>query len=119
MVGNWRAHAKLSFLKDPLQVDMIIKATDNAKCPALTALLKVPGQEIHYDIRGVKAEGSKLKFRFQNNKDKAPYWHPGVFDSKSKSLTEHLDTVGNVASGKVQTGTGGVLGMKEFKFHKV
>jgi len=119
LLGHWVAQAKLSFLKDPLEVGLeVTRADDNCATP-LKALLEVPGQQFHYDVAPPKEkENGELSFKFQNNKDKDPYWHPGTYDPETKKITEHLDTVGNVATQKVQSGTGGVLGMKQFVFHK-
>jgi len=119
LLGHWVAQAKLSFLKDPLEVGLeVTRADDNCATP-LKALLEVPGQQFHYDVAPPKeTENGVLSFKFQNNKDKEPYWHPGTYDPETKKITEHLDTVGNVATQKVQSGTGGVLGMKQFVFQK-
>eukprot|EP00933_Yihiella_yeosuensis_P076116 TRINITY_DN8573_c0_g1_i1.p1 TRINITY_DN8573_c0_g1~~TRINITY_DN8573_c0_g1_i1.p1 ORF type:complete len:202 (+),score=19.12 TRINITY_DN8573_c0_g1_i1:87-692(+) len=123
LVGHWKAQAHLSFLKSPLQINLHVSTKpqkDGHGCHYLFAKMQVPGQEFPYDVRGLRWDKHTglVHFRFQNNKAKKPYWHPGVYDPKRKVITEHLDQVGDVRTHHVQTGTGGVMGIKQFVFHK-
>eukprot|EP00443_Scrippsiella_acuminata_P031542 CAMPEP_0115257766 /NCGR_PEP_ID=MMETSP0270-20121206/46945_1 /TAXON_ID=71861 /ORGANISM="Scrippsiella trochoidea, Strain CCMP3099" /LENGTH=195 /DNA_ID=CAMNT_0002673489 /DNA_START=26 /DNA_END=613 /DNA_ORIENTATION=- len=110
LVGTWKAVVLTNII-----ITLDIKPEDSGTCTGVqTAILNFPGAKVTYEIK-VPLTGEKVQFKFANNADANPYFHPGEFDPKTMKIVEHLDHVGH---GESVQYTGGAMGVSTMVFSK-